>query len=345
MTKLDFLIVGQGLAGSLLANELLNRGQKVKIWDFPTKKGSSHVAAGLYNPITGRKMVKTWLADELFGSIQDFYSDLEKKLSAKFHHPLPIYRPFHDVAELNDWEGKVSDDRYKGFVSEVKSTAWIKHNVLNPVGGLILSRSGYVDLPTMLAAFKKHFIEKSSYIREAFDYAELRETKEGVTYKSMVAQKIVFCEGPHAVKNPFCSALKFRLVKGEILDMKLNLPENYIVNRGVFAIPKKGNFRVGSTYNHQDLSWETSVSGQKEIEERLQKLYSGPHTLIHAMAGIRPATFDRKPFVGKLNERGSINIFNGLGAKGVSLAPYFSAMMAEFLLKKSMIPDVVNPKR
>ena len=46
---------------------------------------SSKVAAGLYNPITGRKMVKTWLADELFPNLSKFYQDLEKKIDTKFH--------------------------------------------------------------------------------------------------------------------------------------------------------------------------------------------------------------------------------------------------------------------
>ncbi len=54
----DFLIVGQGLAGSLLAWELMQRGAKVLIVDNGMPN-ASQVAAGLINPITGMRFAKT----------------------------------------------------------------------------------------------------------------------------------------------------------------------------------------------------------------------------------------------------------------------------------------------
>ena len=63
MQKIEVLIVGQGLAGSLLALELEKRGRKIHVVDNNPSTSSSKVAAGLYNPITGRKMTKTWMAD------------------------------------------------------------------------------------------------------------------------------------------------------------------------------------------------------------------------------------------------------------------------------------------
>ena len=79
MQKRDILIVGQGLAGSLLALELEKRKKNVMIIDNNPSVSSSKVAAGLYNPITGSKMIKTWLADELFPNLSKYYQDLEKK--------------------------------------------------------------------------------------------------------------------------------------------------------------------------------------------------------------------------------------------------------------------------
>ena len=101
MQKRDILIVGQGLAGSLLALELEKRKKNVMIIDNNPSVSSSKVAAGLYNPITGRKMVRTWLADELFPNLSKFYQDLEKKLDTKFHFSKTIYRPFNNVEEQN----------------------------------------------------------------------------------------------------------------------------------------------------------------------------------------------------------------------------------------------------
>jgi len=94
MQKRDILIVGQGLAGSLLALELEKREKNVMILDNNPIVSSSKVAAGLYNPITGRKMAKTWLADELFPNLSKYYQDLEKKRNTRFNFTKTIYVPF-----------------------------------------------------------------------------------------------------------------------------------------------------------------------------------------------------------------------------------------------------------
>ena len=70
--KIDFLLIGQGLAGSALGYRLKKAGKKIKLIDLPSENKSSRVAAGLYNPVTGRKMVKTWNADLLSPEIQPF---------------------------------------------------------------------------------------------------------------------------------------------------------------------------------------------------------------------------------------------------------------------------------
>ena len=51
----DYIIVGQGLAGSAVAVQLLRAGKKIVVFDRPESNKASHVAAGLFNPITGKK--------------------------------------------------------------------------------------------------------------------------------------------------------------------------------------------------------------------------------------------------------------------------------------------------
>ncbi|HBA65740.1 MAG TPA: FAD-dependent oxidoreductase, partial [Methylococcaceae bacterium] len=55
---IDFLIVGQGLAGSLLAFELIQRNAQVMVVD-DGRENASEVAAGLINPVTGIRLVKS----------------------------------------------------------------------------------------------------------------------------------------------------------------------------------------------------------------------------------------------------------------------------------------------
>ena len=67
--------------------------------------------------------------------------------------------------------------------------------------------------------------------------------------------------------------------------------------------------------------------------------------IISHKTGIRPATRDRKPFLGKHPTEESVYIFNGFGAKGVSLIPYFSELMVEHLLNGNAIDSEVGIAR
>ncbi len=53
---IDTLIVGQGLAGTLLAWELARAGQRVATIDTCTQGGASRAAGGLMNPLTGPRL-------------------------------------------------------------------------------------------------------------------------------------------------------------------------------------------------------------------------------------------------------------------------------------------------
>ena len=112
--------MGQGLAGSWLAFEMLKRELSILVIDKDIDKTSSKKAAGIYNPITGRKMVKTWRADQLFPTLEEQYKQLEHELEATFLHQIPIYRPFKSIEDQNDWDGKVGDEGYRAFLNEFR---------------------------------------------------------------------------------------------------------------------------------------------------------------------------------------------------------------------------------
>ena len=60
MREFDFIVVGQGIAGTLMAWNLHLAGKKVLIIDDHHSGSSSLVAAGIVNPITGKNYVTSW---------------------------------------------------------------------------------------------------------------------------------------------------------------------------------------------------------------------------------------------------------------------------------------------
>lgn len=290
-------------------------------------------------------MVKTWWADKFFPGLDHFYSGLEKTLGGEFHYALPIYRPFISKEEQNDWMGRSSDEEFMPYINEVSTGTKNLKYIHDPFGGLELKNSGYVDLRSLLHMAKGYFEDKGIIHNELFDYQAMKLSEKGVEYKNWTAENIIFCEGPGVSKNPYWKHLKFNPVKGDVVDIDQTLESNLILNRGVFMIPKNGFSTVGSSYNHKDLTWEPNENDIQSIMDRLSHIFDGKFRILNKRAGVRPATFDRRPFIGFHPKFPNVGIFNGFGTKGVSLAPYFAKKFVEHILGKSSLPPEVSVTR
>ncbi|WP_194774367.1 NAD(P)/FAD-dependent oxidoreductase [Pararhodonellum marinum] len=344
--EVDFLLVGQGLAGTVLSHQLITGGYTVHLIDMPAENKSSRVAAGLYNPITGKKMVKTWNADQLFPVIEPFYEGLEKLLGVQFLHKRPIYRPFLNVEELNEWMGFSGDKGFEPYIEKIVDRPLFEE-VQNDFGGVLLKNSGFLDLNTLLDTYSKWLLQKNMLSEKKFEERNLNFERGYVAYGDIRAKSLIYANGLGAMKSGFFDGLPFAPVKGEILTIEQSFTPYEIINRGVFRISlPDGNVKVGSTYSWHDLEKGISEKAKMEILEKHHKLIKNKdYKLIQHEFGIRPATKDRKPFLGKHPKHENVYLFNGFGAKGVSLAPYYSKVMTELLTNDKEPPLDVNVKR
>ncbi len=342
--EIDFLIIGQGLAGTALAYRLEQLGQTFLLFDQPESNQSSRVAAGLYNPVTGRKMVRSWKAEELFPEIESFYSDLEHLTGRQFLTRQKIYRPFLSIEEQNEWMGHSSDPAIGMFIETIFTESQYPQ-MRDSFGGVLLRMSGWLNINEYLDGMAEYFSDRLRL--EGFDETLLENTSDGWKYGTVFAKNIVYCNGLGASKSRFFSYLPFAPVKGELLEVAQDFDPDFIANRGVFRVPlSKGIYRVGSTYTWHDLETGPTETAKSEILAKLQDLVRVPVTEVKShKTGIRPATKDRKPFLGKHPREDSVYIFNGFGAKGVSLTPFFSKMMADYLIKSQPISAEVNIAR
>ncbi len=327
-----YLIVGQGIAGTTLAYTLLKRGCTVHIADNNQPQTASKVAAGLFNPVTGYRMTKTWLADRLFPFLYEFYPAMERDLNAHFFHPLPMYRPFESMAQQNEILAETSDEKFARYVDKVVQPDAYGSKIKDDFGGIMLKNCGYVNLPLLLSAARSVWQAAGIYRECEVAEEDIRVTADKVYFQEIEADYLIFCRGwQEATRGLF--SLPFRPVKGETLQVKFT-DEQYkeIINRGCWILPQAENtYHIGATYHQQDLSLEPTQKAWDELTGKLAKLTDASWELIGRSAGIRPATYDRRPFIGMHPQQPRIGVFNGLGAKGVSLAPYFAAVFTDFL--------------
>tara|TARA_R110000796_G_scaffold74374_1_gene167291 strand:- start:277220 stop:278272 length:1053 start_codon:yes stop_codon:yes gene_type:complete len=342
----DYILVGQGLAGSILANHLINAGCSVMVFDDPSLSNSSKIAGGLYNPVTGRKMVKTWNADNLFNYLTAYYPKLESQLDSDFLNDIPIYRPFISAEELNEWMGKSADIDYSSYVQKVHNNSAYGNQVKDDFGGILLNQSGFVDTAKLLFASAAFLNGKNSLKHEYFDPSDLRLEEGYAEYKGIKCKSVIFCNGHKSLEQQYFGWIPLRPVKGELLMIKTDEDLRVIHNRGVFVIPLgNGICKVGSTYDHQNLDENPTIEAKNVLVHKLNELIKFPYEIEYQLAGVRPATKDRKPIIGQHPEFKSLISFNGFGTKGVSLIPYYAIQLTQLLTEASRIDDEVNIER
>jgi len=219
------------------------------------------------------------------------------------------------------------------------------NHINDTFGGLSLNNCGYLDIPEFLKASRNYFVKKDIVIDAAFNYQEL-EIASGINYKFIEAEKIIFCTGMEAKMKDLFGWLPFSLVKGEILDMIPQEKFDVIYNKGVFIMPRsEDKYLVGATYETVNIEEGITEKARNTLIEKLNAIFKINYHIIGQRAGIRPATRDRKPFIGMHPEKEQIGIFNGLGAKGVTLAPFFAKQFAENLVNGTALDKEVNVNR
>lgn len=342
----DYIIVGQGLAGSILADHLKEAGCNILVYDDPSLSNSSKIAGGLYNPVTGRVMVKTWKAEALFEYLTDYYPKLEKRTGYYFNHKIPIYRPFISAEELNEWMGKSADVDYSGFIRKVHNKSAYGHQVTDDFGGLLLEKSGFVDTGSLLDGVSRELQEAKKIRKEYFNGADILFGEGSVNFKGTLCKGIIFCNGYKSLTQQYFDWIPLRPVKGELLMIKTEEELEVIHNRGVFVIPQGEQIcKVGSTYDHQNLDEVPTEKAKNVLKQKLDELVKFPYEVVGQMAGVRPATKDRRPLIGKHPKTKGLFIFNGFGTKGVSLIPYYANQLTQHLLNHDMLDDETNIER
>lgn len=345
-TEVDYIIVGQGIAGSVLAYTLMQHNQKVLVIDENRANTSSKISAGLCNPIVFKRLTKSWMVDETLAVAKKFYQAQEQLFKLSFYTDIPIYKLFAQAQEKKFWQQKSNEPQLFDFIDHKIVENFSNQYVKNEFGASKTLQSGFLKTEKWLTCFRAYLEENNALLTEKIDLSSLKITENKIGWKNIVAKKIIFCEGYNAIHNPYFNWLPFKLTKGEVLTVNFkNLTLKSAINKGVFLLPYDNYYKLGATYNWDNLDETTTEKAKEELLLKAKKIITDEIEVINHKAGIRPTVSDRKPLLGEHHTHKQLLIFNGLGTKGVMLAPYFAEILAQFLLNNNPIPDEVNINR
>ncbi len=329
--QVDYIVVGLGLAGLAFTKELEDQGKSFIVFEDESQN-SSLVAGGMYNPVILKRFTPVWNATAQLAIALPFYEELEQKLKATYHYSVDIYRIFKSVEEQNNWF--IASDKPK--LSNYMASEIVHENhdgIIADYGYGKLVRTGRIDTKKLLEDYRNYLISNHKVRQESFQYEEFVITENTVQYKDIEASKIIFCEGFGLQKNPFFNYLPMQEAKGELLIIHApNLTIDFLIKAAVFVLPLGDNlYKVGATFNWKDKTILPSEEGKKELIEKLESFIKTPYTIVEHIAGIRPTVKDRRPLVGTHPKYPNLAILNGLGTRGVIIAPVSAKMLYNHL--------------
>ena len=345
--RVDYLIIGQGLAGSLLAWALIQRQCNVIILDSG-QENASQVAAGLINPITGQRFVKSADVEVLLSAATACYAALSDFFQQVFYLQKPMLRIFNSEAESKNAQRRLHNPDYQVYLSDEH---WLTNGLdafAAPFGVLHQKQTGHLLTSRLLACLKDFFIAQGCYRQVDVNYADIQPYPV-LSWQDILPQRIIFCEGYHIINNPWFSWLPLQPAKGEILTLHSDteLPDT-IFNYGHWLLPlEKQQFRIGATFDRENINTLPTEQGRASLVTKLKSFSRiwAAAPVLHHQANVRPCTADRQPFIGHHPENPHISLFNGFGAKGSLQIPWFSQHFADALLRETPLIDTCNIQR
>ena len=345
--QIEYLIIGQGISGTFLSYYLHKEQKSFLVIDNGDKNSPSAISAGIINPVTGRRMVKVWMAEEILPFAWKAYNEIghELKISCISQKNLIDFFPNPHQRQVFI-ERTDEDDEYLHSYPE--------QNQFNPFFNYDLGcgeiRNCYVaHLENLLPAWRKQLKNKNQLLEENFELEKLTVDNK-IQYKDITAQKIIFCDGLSSFQNPFFSQLPFAPNKGEVLIVEIpDLPKTHIYKKGWILAPRQpagmGAFWFGSNYQWNFSNADPSKEFYDQAERHLKVWLKIPFKILEHKASLRPATLERRPFVGMHPLYQNIGMLNGMGTKGCSLAPFFSKQLTDHLLSNIAIQAEADIKR
>ncbi|TDO27227.1 NAD(P)/FAD-dependent oxidoreductase [Sediminibacterium goheungense] len=342
---IDYLIIGQGICGTMLSWNLMRAGKTVLVLDEAKPYTASKVASGVINPVTGRRIVRTWEIDTIMPFAVNEYRSLEKELGVSLIRQSNIL-DFHPTPQMMlAFKDRLPEE--KEYLRVPENTAALSEYFHFDFGVGEINPCWLIDLHTLIDNWRKVLQENHALLEQKFEWKDCSVSDNGVNYAGIHASAIICCEGAAGFHNPYFQLLPYAPNKGQAIIAEIkDLPATNIYKQGINLVPwKKDLWWIGSTYEWDFTDLNPSPDFRKKVETQLAHWLKLPFTIVDHIAAERPANMERRPFAGMHPVHSSIGLLNGMGTKGCSLAPFFAKQFATSLIHKEPIMPAADVQR
>jgi glycine oxidase len=349
------LIVGNGIAGLSLAWQFEQGGAETHVMADPYGARSTTAAAGVVNPVTGKRYAKSWRFEEHYRAAQDFYQSAERYFGQPFWRERPILRLLGSPEEANNWSRRAGSPEYGEFIFDAPDAGpWSPFTQPGHFFGLI-RQAAQIDFASFTDQLVLYLEQKGRFRSDRYLLSTAKDDLRAF-------DAIVFCEGSAAAANPLFPNIPWQPAKGEGILVEFQDPAlNSMLSEtsGGPAVPMlKKEFVIAATQYHwnrlcwvgANYAWDfadhhPTPEAVPGLTESLKKMIQSPFIVKGQFAGIRQVTKDRRPVLGSSPILSRTYIFNGLGSKGGLQAPLWAGHLVRHVLEGTPLDPEVDIAR
>jgi glycine oxidase len=300
------LILGQGLAGTLLAWELERAGIDFAITDRGHTHASSAVAAGIVNPITGQRLVKSWRIDTLLPAARRTFREIEAEIGLRLWHEMRVRRLFANDRERAVFAEKSARGELAPFAAEADEE------------GFWINGAARVDVRALLTTSRSRWEGQGRFVPAVVGSYDLT----------------VDCTGTGVTQVDAFSFVPWEFSKGEMLELRVEgLAPDVVLNRRQWIVPIDDRTAwTGATHEPGRCDARPTAAARASLEVSARALLGErPFSVSAQRAGVRVNLPDKRPVAGRHPTNSRLGLINGLAAKGALWAPLLARQWVQHL--------------
>lgn len=320
----EYLIIGQGIAGTLLSYELVASGREVLVIDDPLPVKASLSAGGLLNPFSAREWTRMRSQEQYLPAALETYRQLEQTLQVPLLQELPLlFFPENEMRSKTFRTAALQLPQHLQVLDTKEQAPWSSYFQI-PFGMGSVQPLHRVDAGLLLTTWRNYLKERNVLFEQHFEPAQLRVSDGRVSYRDISATYIIFCEGSAGRYNPLFPRLPFTRNRGEALLLSIpGLPDERVYHHELRLIPRSdGLFWCGSNYSWEFNDLQPDQEWCRDTVKKLEHWLKIPFSIAAHLVAERPTTAGQRVITARHSEFPQVYLFNGLGTRGFSSGPW-----------------------
>lgn len=353
------LVIGAGVVGAAIAEELAHRGARVTVLDMRAPGlGASQASAGILAPFIESHGETTML--ELGRRSLELYDAFVERASRQSGRRIEYARCGTLQVALTEDEAVRLESAKNDARAIGVETRWLDRPALSSfepsvtksaIGALFTPVHGFVGVGDLVRALVSSARFAGASFESDVEVVEIESANDRATvratHREYDADVAILASGSWSsrvrVKN--ATPPPVRPVRGQLLHLswpsEALLPQPIVWGTGCYTVPwSDGTLLVGATVEEVGFDEHSTVAGVRDLAAAVGALlpHASQASIESVRVGLRPATPDGLPAIGRLERVPRVMIATGHFRNGVLFAPITAKLVAD-----AVLDDVVDP--